>query len=149
MSREFLARTCLLVGGACTSGMGVYHFFLPGMFHWARYVKGSPEPIWAIFAMNAMLSFLMLWGGLSAIFITLKRDGSGATARFVTLGMALFWILNAAYQAIRPPPFPAPLPIVFLAFAILLALLFCAALFASRFSKVVKCRIAAPAVGPA
>ena len=112
--------------------MGAYHFFLPSIFHWAKYVTGSPEPIWAIFAMNTMMSFLMLWGGLSTIFIALKRDASGATARFVTLGMALFWIFNAAYQALRPPPFPAPLPMGFQALAIFLALLYSIALFASR-----------------
>ncbi len=95
MRRESLVRTCLLVGGAFTSGMGAYHFFLPSMFRWSEYVHGSPEPIWAIFAMNAMLSFLMLWCGLATILIALKRDEFGATARFVTLGMALFWIVNA------------------------------------------------------
>jgi len=112
--------------------MGAYHFFLPSMFHWSEYVHGEPQPIWAIFAMNVMLSFLMLWGGLTTIFIALKSDGFGVTARFVTLGMAVFWLLNAAYQAVRPPPFPVPLRIGFLALAIFLSLLYVVALFASR-----------------
>ncbi len=130
MRRESLVRTCLLVGGAFTSGMGAYHFFFPSMFRWSEYVHGSPEPIWAIFAMNAMLSFLMLWCGLATFFIARKRDEFGATARFVTLGMALFWIVNAVYQAVRPPPFPTPLRIGFLTLAATLALLFLVALLA-------------------
>jgi len=128
--REPVERICLLVGGVCTSVMGAYHFFLPSMFHWSEYVRGAPQPIWAIFAMNVMLSFLMLWGGLTTIFIALKSDGFGATVRFVTLGMAFFWLLNAAYQAVRPPPFPVR--IGFLALAIFLSLLYLVALFASR-----------------
>ena len=131
MRREAVVGTCLLLGGVCTSGMGAYHFFLPSMFRWSEYVRGAPQPIWAIFAMNVMLSFLMLWGGLTTIFIALKCDGL-ATARFVTLGMAVFWLLNAAYQGVRPPPFPVPLRIGFLALAIFLALLYAMALFASR-----------------
>ena len=124
MRRESLWRVGLLVAGTCTTALGAYHFLLPRMFQWREYVHGEPEPIWAIFAMNAMLSFLMCGGGLTTIFIALKRDGLGATARFVTLGMALFWMFNAAYQALRPPPFPPTLRIGFLTLAIFLALLY-------------------------
>lgn len=136
MHRESVVRTCLWVGGVCTSGMGAYHFFLPTMFRWSEYVQGAPQPIWAIFAMNVMLSFLMLWGGLTTIFIAWKRDGFGTTARFVTMGMAVFWLLNASYQGVRPPPFPVPLRIGFLALAVFLALLYAMALFASRKDEV-------------
>ena len=85
--------------------------------------------------MNVMLSFLMLWGGLTTIFIAWKGDGFGTTARFVTMGMAVFWLLNASYQGVRPPPFPVPLRIGFLALAVFLALLYAMALFASRKMK--------------
>ncbi len=98
----------------------------------AERIYYTPQPIWAIFAMNVMLSFLMLYGGLATIFIALKSDGFGATARFVTRGMAVFWLLNAAYQRVRPPPFPVPLRIGFLAPAIFLSLLYAVALFAGR-----------------
>jgi hypothetical protein len=88
-----------------------------------------------MFAMNAMLSFLMTWGGLTTIYIAVKRDAFGVTARFVTLGMAVFWIFNAGYQALRPPPFPGVLRIGFQALAIFIALLYLIALFASRIPK--------------
>lgn len=135
MSREGLVRSCLVIGGACTSGIGIYHFFLPWQFRWAEYIHGEPEPIWAVFAMNAMLSFLMTWGGLTTIYMAVKRDAFGTTARFATLGMALFWIFNAGYQALRPPPFPAILRAGFLALAIFCALTYLAALFASGTAK--------------
>ena len=128
MGRESLWRTCLLVAGSGTTALGVYHFRLPSVFRWSEYIHGAPEPVWAIFAMNAMLSFLMCGGGLTTIFMAVKRDRFGPTARFITLGMAMFWTFNAAYQALRPPPFPAPLRIGFLTLAILLALLYAAAL---------------------
>ena len=127
MQGERLWRTCLLVAGAGTTTLGAFHFLLPSLFRWAEYVHGAPEPLWAIFAMNAMLSFLMCGGGLTTVLVAMKRDRSG-TARFVTQGMALFWIFNAAYQTLRPPPFPAPLRIGFLALAILLGLLYVVAL---------------------
>jgi len=62
MRREWLWRACLLVAGTCTAGLGVYHFLLPSVFRWSEYVHGEPAPIWAIFAMNAMLSFLGFLG---------------------------------------------------------------------------------------
>lgn len=131
-SRESLWRAWLLLAGSGTAALGAYHFLLPGVFRWREYIHGEPEPIWAIFAMNAMLSFLMCGGGLATLFIAVKRDRFGATARFVTLGMGVFWVFNAAYQALRPPPFPAPLRIGFLALAIFLALLYAAALLCTR-----------------
>src|SRR5215471_15580307 len=135
MGREPLTRTCLLSGGACTFGLGTYHFFLPSIFRWNEFVQGAPQPIWAIFAMNAMLSFLMSWGGLTTIFVALKRDVLGATSRFVMLGMTLFWIFNATYQVVRPPPFPTPLRVGFLVLAIVVVLLYLTALGASRIPK--------------
>lgn len=108
MRRESFWRGCLFVGGAGTTATGAYHFLLPSAFRWREYVQGAPEPLWAIFAMNAMLSFLMC-GKLTTIFIALKRDRFGATARVLTLGTAVFWAFNSGYQALRPPPFPAPL----------------------------------------
>ena len=128
MQGERLWQTCLLVAGAGTTGLGAFHFLLPSMFRWTQFVQGAPEPLWAILAMNAMLSFLMCCGGLTTVFVAVKRDRSGMTARFITLCMALFWTFNAAYQALRPPPFPAPLRLGFLALAILLALLYSVAL---------------------
>jgi len=129
--RESLWRACLLVAGACTTAVGAYHFFLPGLFRWKENLQGAPETMWALFAMNAMLSFLMCGGGLTTIFIAVKRDRSGTVARFVTMGMAVFWVFNASYQVLQSPPFPAPLRIGFLALAIFLAFLYAVALLSS------------------
>src|SRR5215470_13154696 len=66
--QETVWRASLLVAGACTTKLGVYHFFLPSVFRWNEYVHGEPEPIWAIFAMNAFLSFLLCGGGACDYF---------------------------------------------------------------------------------
>lgn len=101
MARSTIVKPLLLTAGIASGGMALFHFVLPDVFHWPRYMTGVPDSIvWGMYATNAFFSFLLLLGSAATIRIALSpmRD------RSVLWGMALFWVFNAAYQIVRPFP---------------------------------------------
>lgn len=101
MARSTIVKPLLLAAGLLSAGMALFHFVLPDIFQWPRYMAGVPDSIvWGMFAINAFFSFLLLLGAVATIRFALSptRD------RSVLWGMALFWAFNAAYQIARPFP---------------------------------------------
>ena len=95
-------RAPLAVAGAATACMGAFHFILPELFGWARFTETLPAEIrWALFAMNAFLSMLLLGGGLATI-VAIRRMSAGTL--WLVGSMTAFWIFNTAYQLVRPFP---------------------------------------------
>lgn len=119
--------------------MGAFHFFLRPLFAWARFVDPLPAEIrWALYAMNAFLSLLLLTGGLASLAAARRW---GPTAAWPARIMAVFGAFNAAYQIVRPFPTPG-VRWVLLAFALFVAVLYALALSAMAASP-------ATAPGPA
>lgn len=101
MARSTIVKPLLLTAGIASGGMALFHFVLPDVFQWPRYMSGVPDSIvWGMYAINAFFSFLLLLGSAATIRFALSptRD------RSVVWGMALFWAFNAAYQIVRPFP---------------------------------------------
>jgi len=101
MARSTIVKPLLLAAGILSAGMALFHFILPDVFQWPRYMAGVPDSIvWGMYAINAFFSFLLLLGSVATIRLALSptRD------RSVLWGMALFWAFNAAYQVARPFP---------------------------------------------
>src|SRR5436190_317022 len=65
MTRTLTAKIALAIAGSSSAAMGAYHFFLPSMFHWDRFVTKVPDSIqWALFSINFFFSYLLLAGGI-------------------------------------------------------------------------------------
>lgn len=120
MTHVGLARTAIVIAGTATAAMGAFHFALPALFGWARFTQTLPVQIqWALVAINAFFSLLLLAGGLTSL-MAVRRD---ASSRWSIGTMVVFWVFNAAYQVVRP--FPAPrIRWVLLGFAVVVALLY-------------------------
>jgi hypothetical protein len=103
----------LLTAGTLSAAMGLYHFFLPSQFEWARYVEGLPPIIrWALFSINSFFSFLLLVAGLLVILVAWQRAHAQPIGLWVIAGSAAFWAFNFAYLLIWPMPLPARLALV-------------------------------------
>jgi hypothetical protein len=104
--------------------MGAFHFFLPQVFHWARYVAKVPAPIrWGLFSINVFFSTLLLWGGILTVVTALKRPEPGVLQAWVILGMGAFWLVNVSYQVAFPFPVARVGPWL-LAFSVCVAVLY-------------------------
>lgn len=124
MAPEKLRKSCLLIGGIASCAMAAFHFVLPHVFGWARFVDDIPPPIrWGLFSINVFFSSLLLWGGLITIITTLKEEDSSLISCFIFSGMGIFWIVNASYQVLYPFPV-AIMRWVLLGFGISVALLY-------------------------
>src|SRR6266513_571751 len=63
MTRTLTAKISLAIAGSSSAAMGSYHFFLPSMLHWDRFVTKIPDSIqWALFSINFFFSYLLLAG---------------------------------------------------------------------------------------
>ena len=93
----------LLISGALSAAMGVFHFFLPRIFSWeAGLGHADPELRWALFSLNCFFSLLLLCAGVTAI-ASWWRPALGVSS---SLTLAAFWCVNVAYQWLVPPPWP-------------------------------------------
>jgi hypothetical protein len=116
--------------------MGAYHFFLPSMFHWDRFVTKVPGAIrWGLFSINFFFSFLLLAGGILT-FVALRRlHRSLPPDRGVLVAMGGFWLANTLYQLFIPMPLPPKLwvlHVVLVGYAIVTTMAYGAALSALR-----------------
>ena len=124
MVSEKLRKTCLVISGTASSLMAVFHFVLPHVFGWARFVNDIPSPIrWGLFSINVFFSTLLLWGGVTTIIAALNHRGSTLLNYCIFFGMGVFWIINASYQIIYPFP-DVIMRWVLLGFSISVALLY-------------------------
>ena len=124
MSPEKLRKACLVIAGLASCAMAAFHFVLPHVFGWARFVNNIPSPIrWGLFSINVFFSALLLWGGVTTIITALKDRGDTLLSYCIFFGMGGFWIINASYQIIYPFP-DVIMRWVFLGFSISVALLY-------------------------
>src|SRR5437762_11809907 len=110
MTRSRTATIALAVAASSSCLMGAYHFFLPSMFHWDRFVTEVPGAIrWGLFSINFFFSCLLLAGGILT-FVALRRaHRSPPPDRHLLIAMAGFWLANTLYQLVIPMPLPPAL----------------------------------------
>ncbi len=129
MTRVKLGRACLIAAGIATTAMGAFHFLLPQVFAWSSFLAPLPPELeWALVAMNAFLSLLLLMGGVASLWVA-RRVTHPTTLPQVA--MAIFWAFNAGYQLWRPFPTPGVRSLL-LGFALATAALYVLALWAHR-----------------
>lgn len=108
MTRQRVAIVALSIAAASSCAMAGYHFALPFIWHWSRFVGNLPAAIrWGIFSINAFFSFLLLAGGVLTGVAARTLSRGAAPDRGVLIAMAGFWTLNMLYQIIIPMPLPA------------------------------------------
>ena len=136
MNRSRTATIALAIAASSSCLMGAYHFFLPSMFHWDRFVNKIPGAIrWGLFSINFFFSFLLLAGGVLT-FIALRRlRRSLPYDRGVLVAMGGFWLANTLYQLFIPMPLPPKLwvlHVVLIGYAVLTTIAYCVTLGALR-----------------
>jgi hypothetical protein len=101
MARSTIVKPLLLTAGVGSAGMALFHFFLPSVFQWSRFMTTVPASIvWGMYAINAFFSLLLLLGSVATIRVALSPGRDSV----VVWGMAIFWIFNAIYQLVWPFP---------------------------------------------
>src|SRR5436190_7310250 len=102
MTAQKRYRLCMWIAGIASLSMGAFHIFLPQVFGWGPYVRTLPPAVaWGVYALNTFFSVLLILGALLSLGM---RVDSGDAARWVPLGMSVFWAVNATYQIVVPFP---------------------------------------------
>src|SRR5688572_8755948 len=124
----------LAVAGVLTTGMALYHFWLPSAFRWGDVPIPAPAMRWGLFMLNASFSYLLLMAGVLTLEIARRGGANDAFSRLVLVAIGGYWLFNSFYQLVTPLPLPprvVSLRWAFLGFSVALACLYGAAL-ASR-----------------
>ena len=136
MTRSRTAMIALAIAASSSCLMGAYHFFLPSMFHWDRFVKDIPAAIrWGLFSINFFFSFLLLAGGILTFIAFRRLHRSLQPDCGVLVAMGGFWLANTLYQLFIPMPLPPKLWVlhgVLVGYAIVTTIAYVAALGALR-----------------
>jgi hypothetical protein len=101
----------LLLAGLLTTGMALYHFWLPSVFRWGDALGDLPAPAlrWALFMLNASFSYLLLTGGVLSLEIARRSGARDPISRLVLVAVGGYWVFNFVYQLVSPLPLPRPL----------------------------------------
>ena len=100
-TRPMIVKALLLTAGVASAAMAAFHFFLPTVFQWSRYMATVPTSIrWGVDALNAFFSTLLLLGSVATIRVAL----SPRPDTMIIWGMTLFWLFNTVYQLLWPFP---------------------------------------------
>ena len=127
MRPQIIWKVGLLAGGVMSLAMGLYHFWLPVIFGWAKFMASEPGTIrWGHYSINFFFSFLLVWGGTLSILAAFRWGRIDLFSAWAVFGMASFWAVNLFYQLVIPMPLPESYRVVsrsLLAFALVTFLL--------------------------
>ena len=124
----------LTVAGLLTTGMALYHFWLPYTFHWGDALTRTQTLRWALFMLNASFSYLLLASGVMTLEIARRGGATDAVSRMILIAAGGYWLFNTCYQLVSPLPLPLPfisLRWAFLGFSVSAVLLYAASLVGS------------------
>lgn len=99
---ELLVKVLVTVGSLASIGFGVWHFFVPQIWHWYAYIDAeATELIVALRAINVFFSLsLVLFGLLNGLFIY------GRSNRYSIIVMlaatCVLWLTRLALQLVYP-----------------------------------------------
>lgn len=93
----------VLLGSLSSIGFGVWHLFVPGIWHWYSYMRSdATELVLAVRAINVFFSVsLILFGLVNAALVLGNR--SNAYSMAVVLGATTaLWLLRVVMQVVYP-----------------------------------------------
>jgi hypothetical protein len=122
----------VIIGSGISLGFGVWHFFVPSIWHWYSYIdQDATELHVAVRATNAFLSLsLVLFGGIGLLLVCGERS-NGYSIGIVLAALSILWLVRVIFQIVYPQGSASPLlqygmltvfVIVFLCYAISLFL---------------------------
>jgi hypothetical protein len=102
MNIHGLVKGLVLAGSLASIAFGIWHFFVPGLWHWYTYIDAkASELILAVRAINVFFSLsLVLFGSMN---ILLAWGGADRYAVLVVLAATcILWLTRLALQLIYP-----------------------------------------------
>jgi len=91
------------LGSVATIGFGIWHFYVPRIWHWYTYIdEKATELLVAVRAVNAFFSLsLILFGVLNLLMV--YGNKSNRYSILVTLGVTSFlWFFRVIFQLVFP-----------------------------------------------
>ena len=98
-----LVKVLITIGSSASIGFGLWHFFVPGAWHWYLYIDpNAKELVNAVRAINLFFSLsLVLFGLLSLLFI-LGDNANRYSIIVLFTATCTLWLTRVAFQVFYP-----------------------------------------------
>ena len=96
-------RVLATIGGCCTIGFGVWHFFVPKAYDWYSYIASeATELVAAVRAINVFFSLNLVLFGLLGIIFVLSPQSNVFAVRVILSASCVLWLVRVVMQMIFP-----------------------------------------------
>ena len=98
-----MIRIFATVAGAVSIGFGVWHFFVPKLYDWYRYIaEEATELVVAVRAINFFFSASLVLFGLIAIIFVWSSKVDVFSLRLILIANAILWLSRLVFQIVFP-----------------------------------------------
>ena len=128
-----IIRILTTAGSILTIGFGIWHFFVPKIWHWHTYIDSkATELMIAIQAINIFFSLSLVLIGLMDIIIIWSSKSNKFTILIVLSVSIILWVTRSILQIVYPQGSINP----FLQYSMLFAFLIVTVLYITSFALV-------------
>jgi hypothetical protein len=125
-----LVRVLTTVGSIITIGFGMWHFFVPTIWHWHTYIDSkATELVRAIQAINIFFSLSLVLIGLMNIILIWSSESNRFSILIVLSASIVLWVTRSILQITYPQGSIKP----FLRYGMLLTFLLVTVLYFASF----------------
>jgi len=98
-----LTKTLITLGSAASIGIGIWHFFVPRIWHWYSYIDPSAtELVLAVRAINVFFSLSLVLFGLMNLLIAYRQHADRYSMLVVLGATCALWAARVVMQLVHP-----------------------------------------------
>jgi len=102
-NNRFMIKISTTIGSIVTIGFGVWHFFVPTMWHWYAYIDpAATELILAVRAVNLLFSLSLVLFGAANLLVVFKAPEEKCSLMVLLSASSILWASRSILQILYP-----------------------------------------------
>lgn len=98
-----LTKTLITLGSAVSIGFGIWHFFVPRVWHWYSYIdRSATELVVAVRAINVFFSLSLVLFGLMNLLMAYGQNANRYSVLVVLGATCALWAARVVMQLVYP-----------------------------------------------
>lgn len=98
-----LTNRLIMMGSIVSTGFGVWHLFVPGIWNWYSYIDSSAkELILAVRALNVFFSLSLILFGIANMLLAYGSSSNRYSMMVVLSATCALWLTRIIFQIVYP-----------------------------------------------
>lgn len=103
MTMNLLVKIFVLIGSSASIALGIWHFFVPGVWKWYSYIDpNAAELILAVRAINVFFSLSLVLFGVLNIVMVFPHQANRYSITVLLAATCILWLTRLVFQIIYP-----------------------------------------------